>query len=96
MPPNWHSYLSHDKMFFGISEIVFIPNGNTFNSYIRKTIIIQHDLTIICNILGKNINVDNFVNSFNNLESQVQIEIIINEIASIKVCRGLDLFYSQK
>lgn len=96
MPLNWHKYFSNDKTTIGISEIVFIKNRDNINSFLRKTIIIEKDLKITCNILGKNINADNFQNSLNKVISQQHLENVIKEAATIKICRGLDFLHDKK
>jgi len=94
--PNWHSYLSLDKKFFGISEIVFIQKGDIFNSFMRKSIIIDRDLNIFCNILGKHLSSDKFESSFNKMESQDHLTTLINELVSVKICRRLDFLNIKK
>lgn len=44
-----------DKKFFGVSEIVFVHKQNNVNSFLRKTIIVNQNLDLTCNILGKTI-----------------------------------------
>lgn len=96
MPPNWHKYLSNDKTVIGISEIVFIKNGENINSFLRKNIIIEQDLKITCNILGKNINAEKFQNSLDKVISQQHLENVIKEAATMKICRGVDFLYDKK
>jgi len=88
--------LSNDKTTIGISEIIFIKNRDNINSFLRKTIIIEKDLKITCNILGKNINADNFQNALDKVISQQHLENVIKEAATIKICRGLDFLHEKK
>ncbi|XP_050062894.1 uncharacterized protein LOC126552239 [Aphis gossypii] len=96
LPPNWHKYLSNDQTTIGISEIIFIKNRDNINSFLRKTIIIEKDLKITCNILGKNINADNFQNALDKVISQQHLENVIKEAATFKICRGLDFLHDKK
>lgn len=96
MPQNWHTYLSHNKKLFGISEIIFIQKGDIYSSFIRKSIIIDQNLKISVNILGKNFSSINYINLNNRLESQEHLTTLINELVSVRICKGLDLLYSNK
>ncbi|KAL5239310.1 hypothetical protein ACI65C_006720 [Semiaphis heraclei] len=92
LPSHWQKYSSIDKKFFGVSEIVFAQKQNNLNSFMQKTIIVNQNLKLTCNILGKNISKDKFTNSFHKLESHQHLVDLINELASMKICRGVDLF----
>jgi len=96
LPSHWQKYLSIDKKFFGVSEIVFAQKQNNLNSFMRKTIIVNQNLELTCNILGKNISRDKFTNSFHKLESRQHLIDLINEIATMKICRGVNLLYEKK
>lgn len=76
-PPNWHKYFLQDKQYFSISEIVFIRKEDNFNSFIRKNIIIDQNLNISCNILGKNIDKNKLINVVNKVESHKQLDALI-------------------
>jgi len=92
LPSHWQKYSKIDKKFFGVSEIVFTQKQNNLNSFMRKTIIVNQNLELTCNILGKNISRDKFTNSFHKLESRQHLVDLIDELVSMKICRGVDLF----
>jgi len=96
LPPNWHKYFSYEKKYFGISEIIFVEKEGKLNSFLRKSIIINQNSKITCNILGKNICNDKLVNADTNLKSIDQLKSLIKEMALFKICKGLDLISSKK
>lgn len=96
LPSNWQKCSSMDKKLFGISEIVFVYKQNNVISFMRKTIIVNQDLYLTCNILGKNISGEKFKNSFHKLESYQHLINLINEMASMKIYRGVDLSSAKK
>lgn len=96
LPPNWHKYVSYEKKYFGISEIIFVEKKGKLNSFLRKSIIISQNLQITCNILGKNICNKKLVNADIDLESIDQLNSLIKEVALFKICNGLDFISSKK
>lgn len=96
LPKNWNKYVSTTNNCIGISEIVFKQNNDCLNSFLRKNIIIDMDLKITCNILGNFISADKFHNCFSKVTSQQQLENVIKEVATAKVCRGLDFRQDKK